>query len=78
MRMSIDMPRDLHRGLRELAARRGCSIRQLILRSIERTVEEAEPAQPVRRLSLDPPLIPPTGRRIGLTNEQIYNLIDLP
>lgn len=78
VRTSIDLPRDLHRRLREAAARRGCSARQLIVGSIERAVQETEPARPVRRLSLDPPLIPPRGRRIDLTNEQIYELIELP
>jgi hypothetical protein len=78
LRTSIDLPRDLHRRLRAAAARRGCSARQLILRSIERLVEEEEPAVVHRRLLLDPPLIPPAGRQIDLTNEQIYELIALP
>ena len=77
VRTSIDMPRELHRQLRELAARKGCSARQLILASIERAVQ-TELTRPLRRLSLDPPLIPPAGRRIDLTNEQIYELIELP
>ena len=77
VRTSIDVPRELHRRLREAAARRGCSARQLILASIERAVQ-TETARPRRRLSLDPPLIPPAGRRIDLTNEQIYELIELP
>jgi hypothetical protein len=78
VRTSIDLPRDLHRRIREVAARKGCSARQLILASIERAVEQAEPPGPRRRLSLDPPLIPPAGRRIDVTNEQIYDLIELP
>ena len=78
VRTSIDLPRNLHRRLHEAAARQGCSARQLILRGIARAVEEAEPARPRRRLHLDPPLIPPAGRHIDLTNEQIYDLIDLP
>ncbi|MBZ5724911.1 MAG: hypothetical protein LAP87_07930 [Acidobacteriia bacterium] len=78
VRTSIDLPRDLHRRLREAAARKGCSARQLVLASIERAVEQTEPARPRRRLSLDRPLIRPAGRRIDLTNEQIYELIELP
>jgi hypothetical protein len=78
VRTSIDIPRDLHRRLHEAAARSGCSARQLILRSIERVVREASPAAPRRRVSLDPPLIPPAGRRVDLTNERIYELIELP
>jgi len=78
VRTSIDLPRDLHRRLREVAAHTGRSARQIILASVERAVEQAEPARPRRRLRLDPPLIPPAGRRIDLTNERIYELIELP
>ncbi|HEY1206653.1 MAG: hypothetical protein ABSH46_09120 [Bryobacteraceae bacterium] len=78
VRTSIDLPRDLHRRIREAAARKGCSARQLILASIERAVEQAEPARPRRRLSLDPPLIPPAGRKIDIADERIYELIELP
>lgn len=76
VRTSIDLPRDLHRRLREAAARKGCSARQLILASIERAVEEAEPPRPKRRLSLDPPIVPSQGRKpFDLTNEEIDNLL---
>lgn len=78
IRTSLDLPRDLHRRLHQAAARRGCSARQLILASIERMVEQAEPMRLPRRLSLDPPLIAPRGRKIDLTNEQIYDLVELP
>jgi len=78
VRTSVDLPRDIHRRLHEAAARKSCSARQLILAGIERIVEQVEPARRLRRLSLDPPLIPPAGRRIDLTNEQIYELIEFP
>jgi hypothetical protein len=78
IRTSIDLPRDLHRRLREAAARKGCSARKLILEGIEKAVDEVQPSRPVRRLSLDPPLIPPAGRRLDLTNEEIYELIEFP
>jgi hypothetical protein len=78
IRTSIDLPRDLHRKLHEAAARRGCSARKLILASIERAVEETTPARPRRRLSLDPPLIAPAGRRISISNEEAYEHIELP
>ena len=78
IRTSIDLPRKLHRRLHQAAARQGCSARQLILRSIERAVEEAAPVRPRRRLSLDPPLIAPAGRHIDVTNERIYDLIEFP
>jgi hypothetical protein len=78
VRTSIDLPRDLHRRLHEAAARRGCSARKLILAGIERAVEETQSTRPHRRLSLDPPLIRPAGRRIGIGNEEAYELIELP
>lgn len=78
IRTSIDLPRDLHRRLHEAAARKGCSARQLILASIERAIAQTEPARPCRRLSLDPPIVASTGRKIDLTNEQIYDLIEFP
>jgi hypothetical protein len=76
VRTSIDLPQYLHRRLREAAARKGCSARRLILAGIEQALDPRKSVRPRRRLSLDPPLIPPAGRRIGLTNEQIYELIE--
>jgi len=78
VRTSIDLPRDLHRRLHEAAARKGCSARKLILAGIERSVEETKSSRPKRRLSLDHPLIKPAGRKITITNEEIYDLIELP
>lgn len=78
VRTSIDIPRDLHRRIHEAAARRGCSARKLILSSIERAVEETDVARPGRRLKLEKGLIRPRGRRLDLTNEQVYELIELP
>ena len=78
VRTSIDLPEDVHRRLHEAAARKGCLARRLILSGIERALEQSETVRPRRRLNLDPPLIPPVGRRLGLTNEEIYELIELP
>ena len=79
VRTSLDIPVGLHRRLHQAAARQGCSARQLILRSIERAVDEAEPQRPPRRLSLDLPLVASSGRKpFDLTNEQIYDLIHFP
>lgn len=78
VRTSIDLPQDIHRRLHEAAARKGCSARRLILAGIEQALHQTNPPARTRRLSLDPPLIPPAGRHIDLTNEQIYDLIELP
>lgn len=79
IRTSIDIPRDLHRRIREAAARKGCSARKLILEGIERAVEETKAQRPQRRLSLEESLVSPAGRRIrSLTNEETYDLIEFP
>lgn len=78
IRTSIDLPRDLHRRLHEAAVRKGCSARQLILRSIERAVTESTPKRPRRRLNLDSPIVPSRGKPFDLTNEQIHDLIEFP
>jgi hypothetical protein len=49
----------------------------MILRSIERAVEESVPQRPKRRLRLDPPIVS-IGKPFDLTNEQIYDLIEFP
>jgi hypothetical protein len=79
VRTSLDIPANLHRRLHEAAARKGSSARQLILRSIERAVEESEPKRSGRRLNLDRPLVPGDGRKpFDLSNEQIYDLLEHP
>lgn len=69
IRTSLDIPAQLHRKLHEAAVRRGCSARELILRSIERLIEEELPREP-RRTPL--PLVPATGRGIitDVTNDE--------
>jgi len=74
VRTSLDIPVALHRRLHEAAGRQGCSARQLILRSIERAVEEIAPERPRRRISLDPPIIPSRGGK-PITDQEIYDLL---
>jgi hypothetical protein len=72
IRTSIDAPRELHRRLHGAAARKGCSARQLILRSIEQAVTESTVERPKRRLDLRRAIVPTRGKPFDLTNEQIY------
>ncbi len=78
VRTSLDIPRDLHRRVREIAAKKGCSARQLILQSIEQAVANSGDARQRRRLSLDVPIVPSTGKPFTLTNEQIHDVIEFP
>jgi hypothetical protein len=73
VRTSIDIPRSLHRKLREEAAKRGCSARTLILAAIEQTV--AAPVPKRGRLKLDRPVLAGEGRKMSsITLEEIYEL----
>lgn len=78
LRTSVDIPRDLHRRLQEVAKLRGCSAHQLILESIERVVLEASPRRLKRRLSLERAPVSSRGHVFDLSSEQIYELIELP
>jgi Arc/MetJ-type ribon-helix-helix transcriptional regulator len=77
--MSVELSPELERRVSEavLSGRFGTRER-LVETAIERLLEPPqEPAQRSlrgSRLSLDPPLIPPAGRHIDLTNERIHEL----
>jgi hypothetical protein len=68
----VDLPPDLHRRLREAAAKKGCSARQLIVAAIEQAISNAQ--RPKRRLVLDRPLLAGKRKPIAITNEEIYEL----
>jgi len=72
VRTSVDLPRGLHRQLRKKAARRGCSMRHLIVSAIERAIPPGP--QKRGRLNLEHGLIRRTGKPFSLTNEEIYEL----
>lgn len=76
--INIELPRDLYRRLHEIAARHGCSAQQLILQIIESAVAAAPRQRPKKRLNLDKPLVPPTGKPINPTDEQIYGSPEFP
>ncbi len=78
IRTSIDIPRDLHRRLREKAVRVGCSARQLVLECIERGLDEPKPVRRKQRLSLDAPIVSARGKPFDLTSDEIDDLIGLP
>ena len=86
VRTSVELPAAVHRKLRETAAKRGCSARSLIVEAVTRLMDEPasqpvdeKPKKELRRLSLDPPLIPSRERGLKLlTNDEIYKLIDFP
>jgi hypothetical protein len=76
MRTTIDIPDDTYRNLKVKAALEGTSVRLIVLRGIQRELEEAEKEQ-VRKLKL--PLIQSTREdKLVIDSEKIYDLIDFP
>lgn len=77
VRTSVDLPVELHRRLKELAARKGCSARKLIVESVEQTVRQMTPAPVKPRLDLrNHPLVSIGGDKlINPTPEEIDELL---
>jgi hypothetical protein len=68
----VDIPDEIYRDLKIKAAQEGTPVRQIVLRGIQRELEEGE-ARQVRKLQL--PLIRSTRPgTLHLTNEQIDEL----
>ena len=71
----MDIPDPLYRKLKARAAEQSCSVKELILRSVEKDLERG--IRKRRRISL--PIV--RSREPGtldLTNEQIYEIIPFP
>jgi len=62
----------------QAAISEGCTVRQMMLQSIERAVKDVEAQSHKRRLRLDPPIVPSTGKPFDLSNAQIYDVIEFP
>lgn len=75
IRTTIDIPAPLYRKLKEQAALRGKSIRELVLAGVKSVLLQARPARS-RRVRF--PLIVSGGPKVDLTNEQIYEYIEFP
>ncbi len=77
MRTTIDMPEPVFRDMKSLAARKGQSLKEFVVRAIEREVARAQrPRQ--ARFSVRLPLV--RSKRPGairsLTNAEIEDLLD--
>ena len=75
MRTTVDIPDPVYRKLKSVAARQGCSVKELILRSVEREVGPA----PTGRRRVRPPLVR-SGRpgTLRISNAQIYEIVPFP
>jgi hypothetical protein len=75
VRTTVDIPAPLYRKLKEQAAARGESVRELVLSGVRSVLLDAQrpPAKKVRF-----PLIVSKGPKVNLTNDQIYEHVEFP
>jgi hypothetical protein len=74
MRTTVDIPDGTYRKLKSKAAQQGCSVKELILRGVEKELALARARQRVQL-----PIV--RSRKPGtlrITNEQIYELVPFP
>lgn len=75
IRTTVDIPAPLYRKLKEQAAARGYSIRELVLAGVKRVLVEGQRPR-AKRVRF--PLIVSEGPKVDVTNEQIYDHIEFP
>ena len=71
IRISLDVPADLHWRIHEAARRHGCSARALILSSIEREVAFDTGAKG----RVKPPLVSGPGEPVSPSHDEIYDVL---
>ncbi len=69
VRTTVDIPAPLYRKLKEQAAAKGSSVRELVLTGVKSVVLQGQRPRP-RRVRF--PLIVSKGPKVNRTNEQIY------
>jgi len=75
IRTTVDIPAPLYRKLKQRAAARGCSIRELVLTGVRSVLLEGKRPRPKR---VRFPLIVSEGPKVDVTNEQIYEHVEFP
>jgi hypothetical protein len=75
VRTTVDIPAPLYRKLKEQAAARGHSIRQLVLAGVKSVLLQGQRPRPKR---VQFPVIVSEGPKVDLTNEQIYEYVEFP
>jgi hypothetical protein len=75
VRTTVDIPAPLYRKLKEQAAARGQSVRELVLAGVKNILLQGQRPR-ARRVQF--PLIDSEGPKVNLTNEQIYEYVEFP
>ncbi len=75
VRTTVDIPAPLYRKLKEQAAARGESVRELVLSGVRSVLLQGQRPLPKR---VRFPLIVSEGPKVEVTNEQIYEHVEFP
>jgi len=75
VRTTVDIPAPLYRKLKEQAAARGRSVRELVLTGVRTVLLQG---QRPRSKRVRFPLIDSEGPKVDVTNEQIYEYVEFP
>lgn len=75
VRTTVDIPASLYRKLKEQAAAKGRSIRELILAGVKNILLEGQRPRPKR---VHFPLVVSDGPKVEVSSEQIYEHVEFP
>ncbi len=75
MRTTVDIPNPTYRELKSKAAKQGCSMKEIILRSVQKEIGVRPPKKGRIQLPIVQSKRPGTLR---LTNKMIYEVIPFP
>jgi hypothetical protein len=75
VRTTVDIPRPLYRKLKEQAAARGSSVRELVLAGVKTVLLQGQKPRS-RRVRF--PLIVSRSPKVNVTNEGIYEHVEFP
>jgi len=75
VRTTVDIPAPLYRRLKEQAAARGSSVRELVLAGVRVVLLDSRKPRPKR---VQFPLIVSEGPKVNVSNEQIYEHVEFP
>lgn len=75
VRTTVDIPASIYRRLKQQAAARGSSVRELVLAGVKSILL---PGKRPRRKRVQFPLIVSDGPKVELTNERMYKYVQFP
>jgi hypothetical protein len=75
VRTTVDIPRPLCRKVKQQAAAKGCSVRELVPSGVKTVLLQGQRPRPKR---VRFPLIVSEGPKVNLTNEPIYEHLEFP